>query len=789
MLRSRTALVLLLTGIAASVFISGAVLMRSVDINSYRGEIIKILTKLSGHPVNLELVSYAPSSGLLSARLENLEILSNNPDDPPLLIVPQALVGLGLSSLIFSEKDRPWLDISSLTLVNPQINLVKHTGEHLWKRAQKGAMASDKNLELILGKGFAKLTIDNIAIREGILTILDWEHKEGQTLILDHFQLKVQHLSPTKASPLSASARFQLMPFTMSGHVGPLPSNLNLFEMPIRLSIEAKSLETTQLFKTFSNLPLEAQASSSYFSALLDGTLDKGLKITSWLKLGKLAPRGSNQIHHNEKPLPIALLTEHTDNDQPQPIDISFRQKSKLILGSERLSFSFNEFFIYLDGAPLFDIKGTIVHDETSNIELNIRALDTLNLDRIPLITIDYPWISNKIGGQIGLSGKWPEGLRLESQLDLTHTHLTWPGVLEKLPGDPLRIRANALLSPNHIQLLDADIHRPAGGLSLGDNRLFDNDVTYHLMMSGSLMPTIDLRINGRWDLDDIIQYLPFDTKSWDLSGELDVAMNWKQSNYDDPPQFFGSIGVSSGQVGPYPFEKVQADIRIERTRLMFPKLEIGFVGGVIQGSFWTDWQSQPIYEAFLSFGGISWQEVSALSKETSFLNTLNILTENNPHPIRLRGTLSGESFLQGVLTPEFMPNPPEFVQGVIRLDNAILLGLGVDTFIQPLRQELVIKTDLNNSIPWNHATTHYTYNNLDTLHFKNIRVESPGIIISGEGIHTHDGVHQFDLDVDVAAWQSGTSHQIRLIGNRNELTLIPVSENISVAPDTEGQQ
>ena len=84
-----------------------------------------------------------------------------------------------------------------------------------------------------LGWGLTHLAIQSIKIHNGMLTLLDWEHATGRSLLFDRIHGNIHTLSAAHASPVSLSARFQSVPFTLSGQIGPLPESLDLADMQI----------------------------------------------------------------------------------------------------------------------------------------------------------------------------------------------------------------------------------------------------------------------------------------------------------------------------------------------------------------------------------------------------------------------------------------------------------------------------------------------------------------------------------------------------------------------------
>ncbi len=171
------------------------------------------------------------------------------------------------------------------------------------ERAQDTALASNEKLFEELGVDLTELTIGRITVQNGILAILNWDHPDGQTWIFDHLQIGIHALSPSRASPVTASARYRNIPFTLNGQLGPLPDTLDPFEMPMLLSLEAKSIGLNHMEEVLSTETIKISTSRGYLTTLLHGSLEKGLQTSTWLQLDgiNLSRKSKNPGEKTEK--------------------------------------------------------------------------------------------------------------------------------------------------------------------------------------------------------------------------------------------------------------------------------------------------------------------------------------------------------------------------------------------------------------------------------------------------------------------------------------------------------
>ncbi|MBF0370092.1 MAG: hypothetical protein HQL52_11615 [Magnetococcales bacterium] len=664
---------------------------RTVDLSEHRGRIIQILEAVTSHKISLKSVQWAPTGGLTTLELTEFEVHALDPSEPPVLQVNQAF--LGISPTTFFHKK---LKISSITLVAPQINIVKRGGTKLIKRAQETAELSNLKMNRELGLGLTDLAVGGVTIRDGILTIIDWEHPDGQTLIFDHLTMRVHDLSPHGASPLTASARFQSVPFTVNGQVGPLPKSLDPKEMPVMLSLEAKSLGLSHLSDTIPNIPMDPRAARSYFSTMFHGSLTEGLQTSSWLELDRLVLT------------PSEIPPDQAHSNEPIPLDIAVRQKSLLKLKDAVPTLEIQELFVYLDGSPLLDVKGQMGWDQTRQLDLTLVTLDSVGFDRFPL-PYSFPLSGNSPDGMAHIKGEWPQSVVVDANLDLTRPAIAWPvsatgpSPIQKKAGIPLSAQAKFGISHGSITLYETAFTRP----SVPDNRL---------ELAGPLWPVANFDASGKWDLALLADYFPV-AIPWDVEGLTQVAVRI-EGGQGQPLLASGKLTAKRHRFGPLTLQQVTLPFRLEKDRLHLRQVQAEMGGGLLEATIVVDQlESDPVYNALVALSGTSLERLALFPFQDRF---------------KLEGLLFGQGSVMGALDRELIPTRPFSGQASLRLEPGRAEGLDGAVFLSPILDGTSLSSK-KKSFFWNRLETDLIFQN-DHLTFQDLTIDAGGLHIRGEG-------------------------------------------------------
>ncbi|MEO5378113.1 MAG: hypothetical protein H7832_10085 [Magnetococcus sp. DMHC-6] len=705
----------LLIILATSVIFSGIwTIQRIIFFENYATEIIKALETITNRPIRLQNVEWSPTSGLFTLNLINLEIGALDPAEPPLLKVKQTLIGMSPTALLDKK-----LNITSLTFIEPQINLIQRQGTKLLKRATETAQLSDHKMIQNWGSGLTTLTIDNVTIQDGILTILDWEDEAGQTFIFDRLEARIHHLSPDNVSPVTASARFQSIPFTINGQVGPLPDSLELNALPILLTLEAKSLGVEQLADTFPKLPLKFTAARGYFSIILHGSYDTGLQTNFWLEFNQLV------LHK------LVNSTETSEFETFKPMDLSLR--NKMVLRRRPLNgplLEIQEMFLYLDGSPLLDIKGKLDWKDPLAMQVQLTTLAPIPLDRLPMPS---GWLlaGQSLEGRGQVDGEWPQKMELHMNLDLTNVQLNWSvadekytPLLQKAVGIPLRVE-----SAFNLNLEDLTLFVRQATLSR-----IEND-KQKITLTGSIWPTTILKVQGDWDLAYLADYFPT-TTPWHLQGftHLDLRIE------DRPERFIcGSFSSAQTMLLNVPLKDLKFDFTLTDRQLNLPHIEATLGTGQLEASLLVDMNhSEPDFQALFTLQDTPidwWYTLSPPEKED----------------LTLEGVLSGQGSVQGFLNQKFMPDEKYILRANLEISAAKIVGLDARAILQPSPPS---PPDLNLILSepkktWTIRPTAtdlviqngiYYYTNLA------IDVEESGWNLTGQGTKNKEGEYDFEF-------------------------------------------
>ncbi|MBF0455172.1 MAG: DUF748 domain-containing protein [Magnetococcales bacterium] len=709
----------LLIGILLIVVIGSAALIhyQTKNLDKYRPWIVETLERVTNHSIVLKKVEYAPLSGLFTLQLNTLEILAQDPTEPPMLQVRETLLSFSPLSLITGKPK-----LSAIKFIDPQFNLVLRDHAPLMERAQDTALASDASLLKELGLGLAELTIGRISIQNGILAILDWDHHEGRTWVFDHLQVGIHALSPTRASPVTASARYRSIPFTVNGQVGPLPETLDPFEMPILLSLEAKSVGLKDMEGILSTETIRIRTSRGYLTTLLHGSLLKGLQTTTWLQLDGVTLSRTDETNQEEKSPPVkqSLLDRFSQRNEKKSLDLALRQKSTLHMGWGVIpSLAFQEFFIYLDGTPVLETSGSIQGRWRGPLKLDIKTLNSVNLDRFPWPS-SFPLQGNSPTGSFQLSGIWPTTISYTADLDLTQTTIDLPP-LQKGANTPLALHFLISQIRNEIAIKELEFKHPI--------------VPDHFVkITGSLTPSLKVTTVANWNMGNLADYLPM-TKEWSAKGMALLSVSLRRELTEEGPWYAeGELESDQGHLGRFQFNALRVPFELKNNQLQIFNMGMESAGGRIELLALADLTQDPVlFDSRLSIAGTD-------------LASLTTQWEGN-EALRLEGYLFAHGSLQGRIDQQtFLPTENLSGHARLRIEPGRLAGIDQALFFQEPTQETTI-SDNRKSLYWNQMKV--DLNLLDgVMTLDTIQVNSGETQLRGKGVWESSGTHHFDLSV-----------------------------------------
>ncbi|WP_130470181.1 hypothetical protein [Candidatus Magnetaquicoccus inordinatus] len=618
-----------------------------VDVERLHPRIIAALEKVTGRTVSSEGIHFSPTEGFFALELRNLQIHSQTDSEPPLLIAKKVQIGLAPFSFFYHglDEEAP-VEISSLTLFSPQLQIVRQEEEWLVQQLQEMLVRSDVQMKQHFGWGMTQLAVNSIKIQNGIVSLLNWEQASSQAIIVDRIYGEIHALSAEKASPVSFSARFHAIPFTLTGQVGPMPESLDLTALPVLLNLEAKSTGLMQFIDYFVNFvslfasPLqkfslpeqwEIGGARGYFFTLFNGSLKKGIQTRSRLELDKLVLTHKRESGRAEAQSRFAggnhFRTEWGMGKEPLPVDIAFRQKSvmKLAEDENRPSFWLEEGFLYADGRPLLDIKGVwrgVGNDEneaSSVLNMKVATLSGFDLRRFAAVL--EPYISGETPqGELRLEGEWPNALHWSGHLDFTHTDLSWKG------GNPLPTQATqqrsqrrqgsawySLFSLSGVDkragvplLIDWEmVHERAEEmediwtikeLTLSRPPATSEPAESRVRLFGSLQPQLALDVTGEWELASLREYLHL-ASNWQIAGRMQMDLQLRGdgvrvNNREERgwlQDISGQLHVDSGQLAGITVQDLALRLKLEQGLLRLYDIEANAGMGRVQAQAWLE--------------------------------------------------------------------------------------------------------------------------------------------------------------------------------------------------------
>lgn len=693
---------ILLAGTAAGVLH----LVAAIQPENYRTRILETLEQVTGHKARMGQLELAPALGI-QLRIRDLELLSHDPTEPPFLQVQEALITPSLAMLW--KRDR--LAISAITLVRPQITLVQRHEQKLLERAQTTARLGDARLaQLMHGQGLSQIQIGRITLTNGIIAILDWEAKTNatSTLILDHLQAHIHNVTANRASPISASARFQDIPFTANGQLGPLPENVDLTRMPLILSLEAKAVDPSLLLGTIAFLPIQAHTSRGYFSALLHGNLAEGMQVNSLLQMERLTLS-----------LPAAVRT-------PPTFDLMVRQNSVMQLLGDDLNWHLKELYLSTGGTPLLEARGHWHSSQGLFLELSSRQ--PLPVAQLPL-PVRWPLQGGTLKGTLLLEGNWTERMNLHLTLQLKDTVVAATPI-HKGAGPPLALDAR----------LEWDRLK---GLGI-TNAVLQATPGEELRLSGRLTPQPDLTVVGEWQLANLKHYLA-PAREWNANGRIALEEGkfrfTEQAEGGSGWHGSGRVQLHQSQLGWLKLAGVRAALLLAPEGTTITLDEMRLAGGVVQGAAFlaTEPVERPPFHASLVAAGIRLEELSSPLPPSLF-------------PVE--GILSGHGNLQGTLDGHWLPTEPLAMQGHLEIGPGRMLNLNPLLLSSPQSGEISLATT-GKAFYWETLSADLAISQGQTW-LSNLEANSAQLRLTGRGRRDPMGGH-YELLVS-NDWVEGTA-------------------------------
>ncbi|HIJ84240.1 MAG TPA: DUF748 domain-containing protein, partial [Magnetococcales bacterium] len=619
-------------------------------------------------------------------------------------------------------------ELATITFVNPQINVVAHRSQKWIDQAQDKALASDRNMTQELGSGLTGLTLGKISIQNGIFTFIDRARLTEGTLIVDHIHLGLHALSPNRASPLTATARIHNIPFVVNGQVGPLPDSLDPLEMPLLLSLDAKSSGLADFNDMFPDSHVQARLSRGYLTTMLHGTLNSGLETSSWIQLDGLELVNTDKLVANEKKFFWNFGVARAIKEGPRFMDVAFRQKSKLILNRDHKStLAFEECFVYLNGTPIIEMQGNVIGGLSGILDFEFNFLDSVSFQRLPGSQF-FPLGGGTPTGKIFVKGSWPEGVEIRSQLDLSPTTIHLPPFV-KNEAVPLSMTATAQFSNERFHIQNSRFSNPG-------------DATSAMEFSGLILPTLALQGIGRWPLAQLADYFPI-IAPWSPFGEMDLEMVMTTAKNDmQPDRASGILRVKGGRINNFSFEKLEVPFRWIDPELRLSHVLVDMGDGRLDGFFTvvSNEGSPWFYSAMINPTGIAMDKLPTAWIESE---------------ARLEGLVFGSLNFQGTLNNFFIPEPDTMTgHGYLFIQPGRLGGIDPITLFKPPTEKTTISSS-EQWLYWDRAQAGLRWNR-QGVQLEKFQIQGVDFLMKGQGQWNFKDKHWFDLQVFNDSSQEG---------------------------------
>lgn len=685
------------------------------QMDRYRPRIIQLLEQITERTVLIESVSISLAEGFL-LDLAGVEIRAKDPKAPPLLTARHVQVGIGLEFFL-----RKRLSLSSVSFISPQFNLVRYPGGSLLEQAHRTALASERALTQSTGDSISQIHVGRVNIRDGLLNLADWGREDDQTLVFDKIQANLYQVSPAAPSPLTATARFHSVPFKINGQIGPLPASLNPDIMPVLLSFEAKTIEFSAIADL---LPVAMEdMGRGYFSALIHGTLQKGLATSSWLQVEKAV-------------LPAAV-------GKGVPMALALRQKSRFYLGREPQDLEIQELFVYVDGSPVLTIKGGLGIWPPRQMALAIETVRPIALEDVTLPAMGM--VDGLVSGTLQLTGDLAGDVQLQGVADLTRATWLWPALaLDKQSGIPLTLHPG--------------VRRNAGQWSADRLRLV-GDEQNSLQLDGKIHPLMALSLRGDWDLEHLRDYIS-KVGEWPLTGRV----RWESRvQPQQEPQLFhwlGDVAMAEGQLGTTRVHKLASSFQWNGRELLLSPIKLGFEkGGMLEGTLLLNAESKNYGLSMV----VSGAPVAVLPD-----------LESGPGLAkRLEGLLQLEGEVSGAVSGANFPMWPASGRFHVVMEPGGLLGVGNSVLTDRPTGETTL-AQAGKTFYWERGSAELLLTDAG-VRLNDLRLETGQAQITGSGwVERGQGLDLL-LMVEAPWWKDNSPLWAELFGTLDDLRLKPV--------------
>lgn len=344
-----------------------------IPVNQFRPTIEQKASAALGRKVDVGNLSFSLLGGSLSA--ENLSIGDDPKFSPsPFLTAKSLKVGVEIMPLIFSKT----LNITGVTIVDPQVTLLRNPAGHWNYSSMGGAAASQPGAKTSSSAPAGDFSVKQFDLKNGKIVIGSTTSQKRSTY--DHVDVSASNVSTTTKFPLKVSAD---LPgggkFKLDGDAGPVDAtDSSLTPVDAKLEISGMNLATSGVLDP---------------SAGLGGLLDLNATVNS--------QGGAAQVAGTSK-LSKALLVAG-GSPATEPVNVDFNTKYDLRKNSGVLNPSTLKI-----GKATTKLSGTYVTSDDNTV-LNIKV-DGQNMPAqdlvsfLPALGINMPKGATLQGGTLSTS-------------------------------------------------------------------------------------------------------------------------------------------------------------------------------------------------------------------------------------------------------------------------------------------------------------------------------------------------------------------------------------------------
>ncbi|ABK43201.1 hypothetical protein Mmc1_0680 [Magnetococcus marinus MC-1] len=709
-------LLVMVAGLGATLFF----LSDHLDPAPYQHKVVKTLEAVTGKKISVGGVSFTPSAGV-TLRLEQFKVYDNDTNPRPLMEVEALDLGVGLDFLLDKSPT-----FSSVVMVRPFINLVSDDPEQNPLELLKQDAQRAQRMIQGLFDNLSGFHLGRLEVRDGTIAI--HSSQPGRPpLRIDQLLINMLELGPSRESTLRVLGRFQHIPFTITGRVGPLPKNHDLATMPILLNADAKTIEMGRLSDILPNFSNTTQIGRGNFTALVHGSLEKGLNSTINFRLEDLQnlPPVGHEDHEERMP----------------PLDLTLRQKSTLRLHRQALELKIQEFYLYQNGRPLLEISGRATVNRGTSANLTLKSLNPVPVFLLPQgLRQPLALHDGEVTGLLKVQGSYPQRLTLTTELDLTGAAMERLPYVQKAEDLPLTIRSRLLATDLGTQLESLTISQP------NSSNIFK--------LSGALSPTPQLRAVGRWKLEQLAEMFPT-LQRWHPQGQAHIELRLNEGKGKRSPfEITGQIRAPEGKLERWPWEKLTLFFDSDlKSHFTINRMQLNMAGGHLSGlAHVRHTDGTPALHAFVSGSGISVEKLQeVVAEQVSLLDRISPTSPPIQRSLRVEGLLFGEGELHVQMDEGAALTPANVLASAdLRIEPGQVVGIDGALFLRALldgslREKMVAAPQA--SFAWDTLQTHLLYHQ-GNLDFKQLQIQAGDLQLRGSGSIHALGKHAFALQL-----------------------------------------